>query len=321
MENIKFSCIVPMYNIQDYIEKCVTSILEQTYKNFEVIVVDDGSTDNSYEIVKKYESDKLKIVQKQNGGLSSARNEGMKYITGDYVWFIDGDDYIENNALELLYNKILEKEYDVICFSHICDYGDKKIKIYDKYSWEKTNELTLLCNSAWSKIYKKDFYTKHNFKFLEGKIYEDLALIPFIMVKAENIGGIEEHIYNYVQRNGSIMNSGKTFKTNRDDKFDALEKLYSLFKEDELYNKHFDELEFLAIRHLILVYSSEILPFDKDIYKPRAERVLKFLGNLNKNWTKNIYLKKSSILTKVYVWLFRNKFYKFCKLALKIKGI
>lgn len=319
MRQIKFSLIVPMYNIENYIEKCIKSILEQSYTNFEIIIVDDGSTDNSYEVVKKYKSEKVKIIRKKNGGLSDARNAGMKHITGDYIWFIDGDDYIEKDALQILYNKVQEKEYDVVSFSYFYDYGNKKIEFNDRMDGTLEKQLPLISNSACSKIYKKEFYLKNNFEFLYGKIYEDLALIPFVLVKAKEVAIIKDHIYNYVQRQGSIMNFGKKFKTNRDDKFDALDKLYSLFKNDNLYDKYKEELEYLAIRHLILVYSSEILPFARDIYAPRCERVLKYLENINKKWYNNKYIKKSSKLTRIYVYMFKMKCFHLCKIALKFK--
>lgn len=319
MENIKFSIVVPAYNIQDYIEKCLDSILEQTYKNYEIIVVNDGSTDNTKNIIDEYAKENIKIVHKENGGLSSARNEGVKYVEGDYIWFIDGDDYIEPNALELLYKKTQEEKYDVITFSYYYDYIDKKINFIDRFNVSDKNTIPLICNSAWSKIYNTKFYLENKFEFLHGKIYEDLALIPYIMVKAKSIGVVDNAIYNYVQREGSIMNFGKKFKANRDNKFDALNELIGHFKRSNLYEEYIGQLEYLVIRHLILVYSTEILPFTKDIYKNRCHRALEYISNINKKWYKNKYLKQSPITSKIYVWLFRKRLFLLCKLILKIK--
>ena len=133
---IKFSIVIPVYNIEKYIKKCINSILEQSYKNFEIIVVDDGSTDESNLLINSINDNRIRIIKKNNGGLSSARNEGIKYVTGDYIWFVDGDDYIEPDALNKLNIKILEENPEVLCFYYYKEYEGKKIINADKIDWK-----------------------------------------------------------------------------------------------------------------------------------------------------------------------------------------
>lgn len=319
MEQIKFSVIIPMYNIEDYIEKCIESILNQKYDNYEIIVVNDGSKDKSEEKVLSIKSDKIKIINKKNGGLSSARNEGLKHVTGDYIWFIDGDDYIEENAFLLLNDYLSKRDCDVISFRYYKDYLKYKTIQTDNIDIKDKKQYPLINTSACTKIFKSDFYIKNNFEFSEGKIYEDLSLIPFVMSMAKEVGFIEEPLYNYVYRENSIMNSKKEFKENRDDKFYAMDRLYSLYTSCGLNEEYSEELEYLTIKHLLLVYSTEILIFKSNIYNLRCKNVLKYLKNINPKWYKNKYLKASSILTRIYVYMFKMKMFYLCKMALKFK--
>lgn len=320
MENIKISIIIPMYNVEKYIAKCVQSILAQKYSNYEIIVVDDGSKDNSNTIVKSFNSPLIKIIEKENGGLSSARNEGVKYATGDYIWFVDGDDYIEDNALDRIYEVLKKEKLNVVSCNYYKDYGYKKILMKDDIDWNDMKQMPLINTSACTKIIKTSFYREFNFSFPEGKIYEDLAIMPYIMAKAGKIELIKEPLYNYVYRPNSIMTQ-RVFKDNRDDKFFAIDNLYKEFSNGDILNMYKSELEYLTIKHLLIVYSTEILPYSKGIYYKRCERVLKYLEGNNSKWFENEYLKKASAATKVYVWLFRKKLFYLCKIALKIKGI
>ena len=125
---MKFSIIVPVYNVEKYLKKCLDSIIDQTYKNYEVIVVNDGSPDNSQAIIEEYKKNypnKIKAYNKQNGGLSDARNFGLQYTTGDYVIFVDSDDYVKNDMLEVLNNNIKENE-DVIGYP-LLDFAQQRM--------------------------------------------------------------------------------------------------------------------------------------------------------------------------------------------------
>lgn len=224
MKKMKYSIIIPVYNVEEYLDRCLKSILNQTYFNYEVIIVNDGSPDNSDNIIKSYEKEdkRFKGYKKVNGGLSDARNYGLKYATGDYLIFIDADDYIENNYLEKV-NDVLErnKDIDVLKFKiKLVDEGENLIRMENGLnkegvtSFEELVKLEFL-EPAWSYVYKLSFWKENNFTYLKGMIHEDFGLTPEILMKANKIYYLNSYLYNYVQRNGSIMSSNNKEKLHK----------------------------------------------------------------------------------------------------------
>ena len=212
------SVIVPIYNVERYLEKCINSITKQTYKNLEIILVNDGSTDNSLNICQKIEkSDKrIKIINKKNEGVSIARNEGWKIANGKYVTFIDSDDYIQNDMIQYLYEIIL-KGVDIA----ICDYiildekNNRKIRNYNctnKISILEQKEALIrllkdkeIHNYAWAKLYKMELFK--NIKYPVGRKMEDLGIMYKLFLEAVKIGYGTEKKYFYIQREESIMHT------------------------------------------------------------------------------------------------------------------
>lgn len=211
---VKFSIIVPVYNTEEYLERCIESILKQTFEDFEIILVNDGSTDNSKKIITDYQKqypEKIKVVNKKNGGLSSARNKGVSKAKGEYILFVDSDDYIEKGLLKTLNTKtkdcpdlirfqIKEIRDNKICMHRELPFetvkGDKAFKKIIKYHYVET---------AWCYTYRREFYKKNKFSFSEGKYHEDFGLIPYVIMCASKVKSIGYVGYNYVIRSGSIM--------------------------------------------------------------------------------------------------------------------
>lgn len=215
----KFSIIVPVYNVEEYISDCLDSICKQSYTDFEVIVVNDGSPDHSDYFIKEFEKKdrRIRSFKKRNGGLSSARNYGVTKARGEYLLFVDSDDTIEPHLLREL-NKVIEKNgsIDVIRF------GIKEINQYTKKTTDLENAVFDVCSGeegflkliqyplvepAWSYAYRKEFFTKHQFKYAEGKLHEDYGLTPYLLLKAHTIMSIPYHGYRYLIRENSIMTS------------------------------------------------------------------------------------------------------------------
>ena len=227
---IKFSIIVPIYNIENYVNACMMSILNQSYQNFQVILVNDGSTDNSLSVINKYrEDERIQIINKQNGGLSSARNAGLECVSGDYVMYVDGDDWLESNALQTLSERINKMEdVDMLMFAYnkTFESGDKEKVSYDFLEGKIVDGQTFFENSnykvtAWSKAYKKQFLDSVNLIFLEGRLHEDISYTIPLLLKAERVSYIDTPLYNYRQdRVGSIM--AKVKDRNVDDYTHAL---------------------------------------------------------------------------------------------------
>ena len=216
---MKYSIIIPVYNVEKYIKKCLESILNQSYNKYEVIIVNDGSPDNSVEIINKYvkKDERFHLFNKENGGLSDARNYGVKQATGDIIVFIDGDDYIDKDLLLNINNEMeLSRDIDVVRFQLRLVNDDGKVleqpgyKVFSGLSSLDAYQIMLensYIDVAWGYAYRKDFFTKNKFEYAKGKIHEDFGLTHLILVKAKKISSIDYIGYNYVQRDGSIMNT------------------------------------------------------------------------------------------------------------------
>lgn len=212
----KFSIIVPVYGVEKYIGKCLDSIQNQTYKDYEVIVVNDGTKDKSMDIVKKYD---VKIINQENQGLSVARNTGVKNAKGDYLLFVDSDDTIEKDLLKEL-NKSLRNNPDVVRFQIQEVYEEnKKEKKYPEKPFTNVTGVEAFSRitgyhfveNAWAYLIKTSYYKENHFEFKPGTIHEDFGLIPLVIMKANTVNSIPYIGYNYLQRQGSIM-SGKDYE-------------------------------------------------------------------------------------------------------------
>lgn len=215
----RFSIIIPVYNVEKYLGKCLESIKNQTYKDYEVIIVNDGTKDNSMDIAKKYD---FKIINQKNQGLSAARNTGVKNATGDYLLFVDSDDYLEKDLLKEL-NKSLKNNPDLVRFQIKEVYEDGKEINYPEEEFQNKSGVEAFSiiskyhfvENAWAYLYKKSFYDKNKFKFMEGTIHEDFGIVPLIIMKADKVNSINYLGYNYLQRSGSIMSQKNYEKTKK----------------------------------------------------------------------------------------------------------
>ncbi|MBD9201991.1 MAG: glycosyltransferase family 2 protein [Eubacterium ventriosum] len=225
---MKFSVVVPIYNVEKYLNKCVESILDQTYKDFELILVDDGSPDHCPEICDEYaERDaRVRVIHKENEGLVAARNTGIKEAKGEYICYVDGDDWIANNLLETVWKKAL-KNYDVeiVVYSAIKQfekhqeeipkavseglYNKEKLKKeiypYMMYDSRKPFCTGLIFPVAWNKIFKREFLLKHYCKEEKIRMGEDNAFVFECIYEADNIYFCEDKLYFYNQLNVSSM--------------------------------------------------------------------------------------------------------------------
>ena len=213
----KVSVIIPVYNVEAYIRDCVESVVNQTYCNLEIILVDDGSTDQSGKICDKLkETDKrIFVIHKANGGLSDARNAGIDAATGKYITFIDSDDFVAVNYVEYLLGLIKEYNADI----SVCEYKETFSRNIEEYKIEKDEKrifdgkegtLNLLyqknfTSSACAKMYKTELFS--DVRFPKGKLHEDVAVMYLLFMNSKRISKGEEVLYFYYQRKGSIVNS------------------------------------------------------------------------------------------------------------------
>lgn len=217
----KFSIIIPIYNVEKYITKCLDSVFNQTLKDYEVIVVNDGTKDNSMDLVANYP---VHIINQKNQGLSAARNNGVKKATGDYLIFLDSDDYLEKDLLKEL-SKSLKNTPDVVRFQikEVFEDETKSPIIYNEEGFTNLNGKEAFSQivkyhfveNAWCYAIKRSYYLKNKFKFREGTIHEDYGLMPLVIIKAQTVNSISYPGYNYLQRKGSIMSSKDYTKTKK----------------------------------------------------------------------------------------------------------
>lgn len=218
--NYLISVIVPVYNVEQYLRQCLDSIINQTYRNLEIILVDDGSTDNSGAICDEYEQidERVKVIHKENGGVSSARNAGLDACTsgGDYIAFVDSDDWIEYNMLEELYKEMIRINGDIIVCGYYIDQQDNTyINSNTKKTFVGNDNILKNCfynknfpNALGCKLYNKKIFNK--IRFPEGKLYEDMLIILDVLEKASVVHIMPRVFYHYRQQSNSIMNS-KTY--------------------------------------------------------------------------------------------------------------
>jgi len=289
----KVSVIVPVYNVYEYLEKCLDSLVNQTLKDIEIIVVNDGSPDNSKEIIDKYAKryKQIKAYDKENGGLSDARNFGLKKATGEYIAFVDSDDYIDLSALEKMYKYAKKKDLDIVVCDTINVYEDKEVLIKSNLHYSNTNVKNYLISPpmACTRLYKRYLFDKINFK--KGIYYEDLELTPKLVLDTNKIGFLEEGLYYYLQRTGSIMKQ-TSFNEKLLDIFKVLESNHKALKK-----KYPDEIEYMYITHLLRTATLRFLDYPN--YKEYLNKINKEIKDKFPNWKKNKYYKKSSKKLKI----------------------
>lgn len=206
------SVIVPIYNIENYLEECLDSLIHQSYRNLEIILVDDGSTDRSGEICDRYakQDDRIKVIHKENGGLSSARNRGMDVVTGEFVSFIDGDDYIDCDTFQVCIDAMQERQAEVVEFGIVGRNTDEEsVKgIFDREDVLKraiSSSYSYPSDSVWNKMYRKSLI--ENLSFPEGKIHEDSVFLAQVFAKEKKYYFINRQLYFYRCREDSITHT------------------------------------------------------------------------------------------------------------------
>ena len=315
----KVSVIVPIYNVEKYLEKCINSLLSQTLEDIQIILVNDGSKDNSGNIAKECEKNnknRIIYVEKENGGLSDARNYGLKYATGDFIAFLDSDDYIEKNAYEEMYNKAIEENADYVECDFIWEFPNK-IRVDKQYPYKNKKEmLSFVRVVAWNKLIKRQLITDNNLEFPKGLRYEDVEftykLIPFI----NKFTYVDKPFIHYVQREGSIANvqNERTAEI-----FTVLDNVIEFYKKNNIYEKYRDELEYNYARYLLCSSLKRMCKIkDKTIREKLLTESWERL-NLNfPNWKENVILKTVNIGKNKYMRTVNKSTYKIYSKILEI---
>ena len=305
--------VVPVYKVEKYIDKCINSILNQTYKNLEIILVDDGSPDDCGKICDRYAKldTRINVIHKENGGLSDARNAGIDAANGKFISFIDSDDYIEPEYIEILYRAIKKDETDIAISSHKVIYESGAI--LEKATGEEnilTPKETLkrilydegIDLSAWAKLYKLELFKE--VKFLKGRLFEDAATTYKLIDKSKKISIISVSTYNYIMRSSSITNN--EFSVGKMDLITSTEEMCNYVK-----NKYPD-LKKACERRLMYAYLSTLsqLAMSKVKFVEEEKKLMRYVKDNRKNVLKDKNVPKRDKVG-IISTIFGFKFYSF----------
>lgn len=323
----KISVIIPVYNVEKYLSKCLDSVINQSLKEIEIIVVNDGSTDKSQSIIDEYikKDNRIISIMQENGRQGKARNTGLYRSKGEYISFIDSDDYIEKDMLLKMYNNAKENNSEIVICSYNIVYPNKIIseKIdHELLKSTENNEPLKLLNaiSPCTRIYKRKFLIDNNIIFKEKVYYEDVAFALKNISLANNITYVNEPLYNYLKREGSTMTSTNLSKNL--DIIDAFEDTVNFFRKHEIYEKFYNEIEFLAIDKLFI---SAIVRAIRSEYKIKEkarniDELLKYFKINFKTFKTNKYIIKLEKNRKIVFYLLIAKQYWIIDLVFKIKN-
>lgn len=238
-EKALISVIVPIYNLEEYLDSCIQSLVTQTYERVEILLVDDGSTDSSGKICKRWQErdSRIKYIYKENGGAASARNAALDVCTGTIVTFVDGDDYVDSNYMEVLYSAMVDNQADI----SICGWKDEyeftvstPVRPKRTITYTKTEAMNKLLyqedfdTAMWAKLYRAELF--RNIRFPEGNIYEDIAIIYKVFELCQKVVYSDYEGYHYLLRNtGTTL---KKFSKKKMDLIDVVEEMDEYIREN-----------------------------------------------------------------------------------------
>lgn len=311
---MKFSVIVPVYNVEKFLAKCLDSVLEQDFDDYEIIAVNDGSTDSSPEILNEYskKTDKLKVINQKNKGLGGARNTAIENACGDFLVFVDSDDFIPREMLSTLSVYFDKYNLDILSFDltavYTCDFTPNVTTDFeDGFILLDTKEFLISEPTACAKAYRRNLYINNKIRFPERLWYEDLATVYRLVPFADKIGYLKKPLYYYVQQPNSITHSANT--TRMMEIITAFDTVQSYFKEIGRYNEYYSELEWLCVKH-VLYYSAHRF-LTKGYYYKQMNALYKYVSLNYPNFKDNKYVKENMPSTYCMEWIVNKKFFRF----------
>lgn len=254
------SIIIPVYNAQLYLEKCIDSVIDQTFRDVEIILVNDGSTDRSLEICQEYQKkdNRILVIDQENAGQGTARNKGISIARGEYIMFVDSDDWVDEGIVEKLMDSLTENNADIsVCNLYRTVINGEEISV--KYEEPFCNEcldcrkdknyVFNISSYPVAKLYKAGLLKNTGFSF-PGHFFEDVAAIPILFAYAERISFIGEALYYYRNNPSSTINNFNKL----DDRIRCLYSLVDIFKQHHFYDAYYDEMEMYISRRLKINY-------------------------------------------------------------------
>lgn len=287
---MKISIIIPCYNAESYIEKCMSTILLDELKEKEIIFINDGSKDDTLKLLRGLESkySNVVIIDQENSGQAVARNKGLKKATGEYIFFLDVDDYVEKNVFKKMYDYALKNNSDYVYSDYYEHYSNQDKIVKNNHGAEEKKDALLANFAPWGKLISKKLIDKVNFQFCEGRIFEDIAVIPHLAACSDHPIYLNEALYYYNMTNTSTMRQ-KHYNKKYEDMMYISDYMYELFQKDHFIEPYYEELQYIYLDGIL---KSGVLKFAK--YKEG----IKYIPILRKN----VKQKFSKLL--------KNKYYK-----------
>ena len=304
MKMVKVSVIVPVYNVEDYLEKCLDSVIGQTFEDIEIICVNDGSTDNSLDILNEYEKkdNRIKVISQENAGLAEARNVGMKHACGEYLLFLDSDDWLELECIEELYANAKNNDSDMVLFNsiEIKENNQTRERIYikpkknekidfDNFSFDYSFKKRLVMNSlfvVWSKFYKTSFLKENKIEFKDFRLFEDVPFHIETMIRAERISYLPKVLHNYNRLNLKSLQNSKNSLNKRLILFDIFNDVEEFLKNNDFYGEFEPEFLEFKIGQSLVNFNLTQEEFKEEFYKTMREEFIKM--NLDSNILKKL---------------------------------
>ena len=292
---MKISVIVPVYKVEEYLRKCLDSLVNQTLKDIEIIVVNDGSPDNSNDIILEYANQypNVKAFKKDNSGLSDTRNFGIKHAKGEYITFVDSDDWVKLDMYEKLYNKAKEKDYDIVTSDINYVYPDHNEIIYTDPKKDTTDIRRVFINlypTVCTKIFKRELFIKNKLEFKSGVWYEDVEMMYRLLPLINSIGVVHEDFYQYLQREKSITS---TISPKIYDYINNFNGLIDYYKENNYYEKYYKELEYAYVRYAYATFIKTCLGYAKSEYLKAVDVAIKNVHEHFPKYRRNKYFYQS----------------------------
>ncbi|MBQ2900587.1 MAG: glycosyltransferase family 2 protein [Agathobacter sp.] len=256
---IKVSVIIAAYNMEKYMDVCIESLLKQTLEEIELLIVDDGSKDGTLCILKEYEEkypEKIRVFQKENGGLSSARNWALPHARGEYIGFVDSDDWVDEKMYQLMYETAKKEEADIVVCDIVEHFPDREVH----HDYTNVHNKFEFAHSACNKIFRREF--AEGITFPIGLWYEDLEYNTKQLMKTENVSVVHEGLYYYNCREGSIMHNNNAKKNK--DLLTVMNHVEEFAKINGWEEKYKEELEYLYIDHILLTAINRLEELDSD---------------------------------------------------------
>lgn len=267
----KLSVVIPVYNIEKYLAKCLDSVIYTQLHDYEIIIVNDGSTDSSPEICREYAErfpELISVITTENGGLGAARDVGIDAAHGEYILFLDSDDFLSPNAMPEMF-EYLEKDFDILFFDIRSVNEEGRLlryyngcKIEGEFSLESFPELLFEMPSAWNKIYRRSLFTDNKIYYPGRVWYEDMYVTFRLYTHADKMLSVHKPWHNYLQRAGSITNNKNTQRNL--EIIPAVNSMLDAFKDAGLYDKYFLQLEFAAFHHEVITSIARVNLADRN---------------------------------------------------------